>query len=136
MKERIRRVRVLLKELGYEIYDTQRDQDTYSGGFENEDGFQGGFFIDRESKFLEIAFTFSFSFQMGNFILQKLEEMLQICYEYGCYINLEKSEEEINYTVFSKIYFSGLNYYTLRETIKDFKECVSVLKETLELTRE
>jgi hypothetical protein len=135
MKERIRRVRVLFKELGYEIYDSQRDDETYSAGFENEKGFQGGFFIDKESKFLELAFTFSFSIQMGTFITTKLEEMLQICYEYGCYINLEKTEEEINFSIFSKIYFAGLNYFSLKETVRDFKECVSVLKESVELTR-
>ena len=72
---------------------------------------------------------------MGAFITTKLEEMLQVCYEYGCYINLEKSEDEISFTLFSKIYFAGLNYYSLKETLKDFKECVSVLKETIELTR-
>ena len=44
MKERIRRVRVLLKELGYDLVEGEKSEETFSAAFENEDGFQGGFF--------------------------------------------------------------------------------------------
>ena len=84
MKERIRRTAILFKELGYEILDGELLEDTYTAGFESEDGFQGGVFIDRESKFLELAFTFSFSPELSTFIQRKMDEMLRICYEYGC----------------------------------------------------
>lgn len=133
MKERIRRVRVLFKELGYDIFEGEKQEDSYTAGIDDNHGFQCGFFIDVDSKFLEIAFTFSFSPKLGAFIQQNLEEMLKICYEYGCYLNLQKNGDEIAFSVFSKLYFAGLNYYSLRETLNDFKACIETLKDLLDL---
>lgn len=80
MQERIRRVQILFKELGYALHDGEYLDDTYSTGFEGEDGFQAGIFIDRDSKFLELAYTFSFSVAMADFIRTRVEEMLHISY--------------------------------------------------------
>lgn len=136
MKERIHRVKVLFTELGYEVYEGEASEDSFTAVFEHENGFQGGFFIDSESKFLEIAFTFSFSTRLGSFVQKNLEEMLAICYEYGCYMNLQKLEGEISFSVFSKIYYAGLNYYSLKETLRDFRECVESLTEVCEITKD
>jgi len=134
MEERIRRVKVLFKELGYRIHETQRSNESYSAGFENEEGFQAGFFIDSGSRFLEIAYTFSFSPSMAEFVRSRLEEMLKISYEYGCYINIQTNPEEIAFSVFTKIYYSGLTYYCLRESLRDFKQCVYSLTDTMEIS--
>ncbi len=131
MEERIRRVRVLFKELGYKIFNAESSEDIYSAGFEKENGLQGGFFIDSESKFLELTYTFSFPLSLSEFLKKHLEEMIKICYEYGCYINILNDEESINFSVFTKIYFAGLNYYSLRDSLKDFNECVEVLTDLL-----
>ncbi len=136
MKERIRRVRVLFKELGYELFEGERQEDTYTASFEIGDSFQGGFYIDSDNKFLEVAYTFSFSPKMGPMIQKNLPEMLKVCYEYGCYINVQTESEEIAFSVFSKIYFAGLNYYSLRETLKDYQECVESLRELIEIEKE
>jgi hypothetical protein len=82
MEERIRRVRVLFKELGYKLHETERSEETYSAGFENKEGMQGGFFIDRTSRFVEIAYTFSFSTSMAEYVKTRLDEMLKISYEF------------------------------------------------------
>ncbi len=97
---------------------------------------RASFFIDRESKFLELAFTFSFSLELSDFITGKLEEMLRICYEYGCYINIQKSKKEISFSIFSKLYYAGLTYYSLKETLRDFHACIDALKEVLEIRDE
>ena len=133
MKERIRRVTVLFRELGYELAEGEVSENTYASAFEKDANFRGGFFIDDDNKFLEIAFTFSFSPHLGNFIQERLEDMLKICYEYGCYMNLQKFED-FNFSVFSKVYFAGLNYYSLKETLKDFLYCVDDIKEIIEIT--
>jgi len=132
MKERIRRVKVLFKELGFEVYDGTVMEDTFSGGFESEGNFEGGFFIDSQSKFLELAFSFSFSDSLAGFIQSRLEEMLKICYEYGCYLNIQKTDT-LSFSIFSKVYFAGLNYYSLRDTLRDFTGCVDALKEIIEI---
>ena len=134
MKERIRRARVLFKELGYDLVEGEKNEETFSAAFENEDGFQGGFFIDSDNKFLEFAFTFSFSKELGLYIQGKLEEMLRVCYEFGCYINLQKLEEEIEFSIYSKLYYSGLNYFALRETLRDFQGCIESLKRLVDIT--
>ncbi len=128
MKERIRRVRVLFKELGYDIFEGEKHEESYSAGIDDNKEFQCGYFIDNDSKFLELVFTFSFSIKLGQYVRGNLEEMIKICYEYGCYINLFTSEEEITFSVFSKLYYAGLNYYSLRDTLNDFKACVEDLK--------
>ncbi len=133
MKERIRRVRVLFKELGYDIFEGEKHEDSYTAGIDDNHGFQCGFFIDIDSKFLEIAFTFSFSPKLSKFISEKIEDMLKICYEFGCYMNIQKNTDEIAFSVFSKLYFAGLNYYSLRECLSDFKACIESLKEVLDL---
>jgi hypothetical protein len=134
MEERIRRVRVIFRELGYKIRESERSADTYSAGFEDEEGMQGGFFIDRASRFLELAYTFSFSPTMTEYVKTRLEEMLKISYEYGCYINIQTSREEIAFSVFCKIYYSGLNYYSLRDSLREFRFCVQALTDILELS--
>jgi hypothetical protein len=133
MEERIRRVRVLFKELGYKLHQTERSDDIYSAGFENDQGMQGGFFIDRSSRFVEIAYTFSFSPAMAEYVKTRLEDMLKISYEYGCYINLQTTEEEIAFSVFTKLYYTGLSYYSLKDSLREFSLCVHALTELLEI---
>ncbi|MFW6261093.1 MAG: hypothetical protein ACOC6J_05875 [Spirochaetota bacterium] len=136
MKERVRRVSVLLRELGFEMLDGEFLEETYSAAFESSDGFQGAVYIDRDSKFLELAYTFSFSSNLADFVQSKLEDIMQICYEYGCYNTLMTTHREITLTVFSKIYYAGLNYYALKETVRDYRDAVDSLAELLELKSE
>ena len=136
MKERVRRVSVLLRELGCEMLEGEYLDDTYSAGFESTDGFQSGIFIDRDSKFLEMAYSFTFSPNLAGFVQNKIEEMLQLCYEYGCYTTVQSSPKEISFSVFSKIYYAGLNYYSLKETMRDYRECVESMVELLEIKNE
>ncbi|MEX2444706.1 MAG: hypothetical protein WD492_13955 [Alkalispirochaeta sp.] len=133
MQERIRRTQVLLRELGHEVQEGDVAEDSYSGGFVSSDGFQAGFFIDSDSKFLEFAFTFTFGNTMADFIRERIEEMLHTLYEYGCYLSLQIDQNEISYTIFSKIYFAGLNYFALKETIRDFRDAVEANQEIFEI---
>ncbi len=135
MKERIKRVQVLFKELGYTLFNSKFIEDTFSAEYEKDDITEGALFIDRESKFLEIAFTFSFSTEFDLFIQKKLEDMLKACYEFGCYMNIQK-DEELSFSIFSKIYFAGLNFYSLKETLRDFDYCILTIKEIIEITKE
>ena len=136
MKERIRRVRVLFKELGYLLIDGDKNEESYSSAFENQSGFQGGIFIDSDNNFLEMAFTFSFSPEFGPVIQNDLEDMLKICYEFGVYFNIVTGENDIEFSAYSKIYYAGLNYFALRETLRDFQDCVEALKALIEITEE
>lgn len=133
MEERIRRVNILFQELEFSIRDSEYDETTYTASFEANDGFQGGIFIDKKSKFLEISFTFFFPISMSDFLKQKLEDMLKICYEFGCYLNLDKTSTEIYFSIFTKLYYSGLNYYSLKQSVMDFRNCVNELKTLIKI---
>lgn len=133
MLERIRRVTVLFRELGFEVADGEATDESYSASFATPDGFQAGLFVDSDSKFLELAFTFSFSSTMADFVRERVEEVMHSLYEYGCYFSLQIDESEITLTIFSKIYFAGLNYFALKETIRDFREAVEANEEIFDI---
>ena len=133
MKERIRRVRVLFKELGCQLFDGEIFDESYSSGFSDKEGFHSGFYIDNDSRFLELVFTFTFSRQLASYVQSKLEEIILICYEYGCYMNINKEKDEIDFSVFSKIYYAGLNYMSLKETLTDFKLCIETIKSAVSI---
>jgi hypothetical protein len=135
MKERIRRVNLLFRELGYECAEGELVDETYTTGVE-QDEFQAGVFIDRDSKFLEIAFSFSFSASLEEFVRGKFEELFQICYEFGCYTNVQSSRREIVFSVFSKVYYAGLNYFSLKETVRDFRLAIDAIAEALDIRRD
>lgn len=136
MKERIRRSQILFRELGYELFDEEKLDGSYSAAFMSANGFQGMFFIERENRFLEIAYNFTFSYHLRAFIQQKMAEILESCFEFGCYMNSYADENTLSISVFSKVYFSGLSYASLRDTLADFFQCASAIKEVVSLTKQ
>jgi hypothetical protein len=135
MEERIRRITVLFSELSFRVIEDERSHNAYSATFEDSEGFQAGILIERGSKFLELAYAFTFPTSYSQYMRGKLEEMLKLAYEFGCYVSLQQSASEITFSVFAKLYYSGLNYYSLRDTMRDFRECVWSLMDLLELNK-
>jgi hypothetical protein len=133
LKERINRVQVLFKELNFTLHSEQKLHDAYMCEFENKKGLQGSIYLDRHSRFFEIGFTFSFSAMMLEFLRTRLDDILRTCYEFGCYINLNKKEKELAFSVFTKLYFTGLNYYSLKYSILDYSWCVKEIMKIVEL---
>jgi hypothetical protein len=136
MEERIRRVTVLFSELNFRVTEDERSHNAYSATFEDDDSFQAGVLIERGSRFLELAYALTFPPSYSQLIRGKLEEMLKTCYEFGCYVSLQQTASEISFSVFTKIYYSGLNYYSLRDSLRDFRECVAALMDLLEMGKE
>jgi hypothetical protein len=62
--------------------------------------------------------------------------MLRVCYEYGCYINFLTYKKDLSFTLFTKIYYAGLNFYSLKETLRDFRGAVETLRELIEIKTE
>jgi hypothetical protein len=135
MEERIRRVTVLFSELAFRVVEDERSHNAYSATFEDDEGFQSGILIERGSKFLELAYAFTFPAHYATYMRGKLEEMLKIIYEFGCYVSLQQSATDITFSVFAKVYYSGLNYYSLRDTMRDFRECVWSLMDLMDINK-
>jgi hypothetical protein len=133
LKERTKRVVLLFKELNFSIHSEQKLHDAYMCEFENTKGLQGSVYIDQESRFFEIGFTFSFSMMMSEFLKSRLDDILRACYEYGCYININKKDKELAFSVFTKLYFTGLNYYSLKFSLIDYSRCVKEIMKIVEL---
>ncbi len=133
LEERIRRVSVLFSELSFRVIEDERSHNAYSATFEDDDGFQAGVLIERGSRFLELAYALTFPPAFSLLMKVKLEEMLKICYEYGCYVSLQQTSSEIAFSVFTKIYYSGLTYYSLRDSLRDFRDCVAALMDLMEM---
>lgn len=133
MKERIRRVTLLFKELGYQIEAEEYDNDAYTAGFKSP-GLVGGFmYIDRECRFLELAYTFLFSSSLNAFLRSQIKAVQDICYEFGCYYLVRNDEDDILLTVHSKVYYAGLNYFSLKETLRDLSGAVHSIEEQIDI---
>ncbi|MDY7028807.1 MAG: hypothetical protein SVR04_10965 [Spirochaetota bacterium] len=135
MKERIRRVTVLFRELGCELFDEEKLEESYSSAFLTSTGLQGFFYIERDNRFLEIAYNFAFSPQLSGYLQRKMSDVLEACFEYGCYMNAYFDDHAVGISLFSKIYFSGLNYSSLRDTLVDFYHCTDAIKEVVSLKK-
>jgi len=123
MKEFIERTETIFSELGYEVFDKEHSEDMYQASFGQNGKFNGSLFIEKESNFIEFAYTYTFDNDEEKFLREHLESMLDICYEYGCYFNILKANGKIHFSVFSKLYFSGFNVESLSDTLEDFISC-------------
>ncbi len=136
MKELIERIETICSELGYEIIDRDESEELYQASFVKDEEIGGSLFIEKNSNFLEIAYSYSFDIDEENFLKDHLESMMNICYEYGNYFNIMKGDDEINFSIFSKLYFSGLNLESMQDTLEDFIACNHEIMEVFGLEEE
>jgi len=127
MKDKVARVEAIFGELGYDTFDREATEDMYQASFGKDGDVTGSVFIENDCNFLEIAYTYVFEREEENFLREHLESMMNVCYEYGIYFNVAREEDEINFSIFSKLYFSGFNVESLHDTIVDFVVCSSEL---------
>jgi len=123
MKERVERIEAFLGELGYDSFEKEITEEMYQSSFGKDGEITGSVFIEQDCNFLEIAYTYMFDRDEETFLRDHLETMMNICYEYGIYFNVAREEDEISFSIFSKLYFSGLTVESLHDTIEDFVAC-------------
>jgi hypothetical protein len=136
MQQFIERTETIFSELGFDVFEREQTEDMYQASFGQNGKYDGSFFIEKESNFIELAYTYTFNNDEEKLLRDHLESMLDICYEYGCYFNILKAEEEIHFSVFSKIYYSGFNLESLSDTLDDFTACVQELSIMFDLEEE
>ena len=127
MKESVERIEAFLGELGYDAFEKEITEEMYQTSFGKDGDITGSVFIEQDCNFLEVAYTYMFDRNEETFLRDRLETMMNICYEYGIYFNVAREEDEINFSIFSKLYFSGLTVESLHDTIEDFAACNSEL---------
>ncbi len=136
LKERKQRVDLLLRELEYEILDTEDSNDSYSATFQDSEECVMGYYVEKENKFVEFSFIFCFSADFQDYIRDRMEELLQICCEFGVYFNLVHSTSEILFSIFTKTYYAGLNYHALKYSLSDLKKAARTLTKLLDVRTE
>jgi len=123
IRELIETIETIFSELGYKIFDREETEDLYQASFSSNSEIGGSIFVEKESNFLELAYSYTFDIDEEDFLKEHLESMMNICYEYGNYFNVIKTDDEINFTIFAKLYFSGLNLESMQDTLDDFISC-------------
>jgi len=123
IRELIETIETIYSELGYKIFDREETEDLYQASFSSNSEIGGSVFVEKESNFLELAYSYTFDIDEEDFLKEHLESMMNICYEYGNYFNIMKTDDEINFTIFAKLYFSGLNVESMQDTLDDFISC-------------
>ena len=121
MRDLIERIEAICSELGFSIIDREESEELYQSSLLKSEEICGSLFIEKTSNFLEIAYTYTFDIEEENFLKSHLESMMNICY--GNYFNIMKGEDEINFSIFAKVYFSGLNVESMQDTLDDFMAC-------------
>ncbi len=117
------RIEAFLGELGYSAFEKEVTEEMYQASFGKDGDITGSVFIEQDCNFLELAYTYMFDRNEETFLRDHLETMMNICYEYGIYFNVAREEDEISFSIFSKLYFSGLTVESLHDTIEDFVAC-------------
>ena len=141
LNERVHRTKILFRELQYSLRDEMSTDEMYTCEVvDDQNEFAGGIYVDSGSKFLEIAYTYSFSDSMFTFLKSRIAEILSICYEYGSYCNMTDDMDDAEkpgllFSIYAKIYYSGLNYHSLRDTLRDFRRCVHAVTGILDFNR-
>ena len=100
MKDLIERIEAICSELGFRVIDREESEELYQSSLLQNDEICGSLFVEKDSNFLEIAYTYTFDVEEENFLKSHLESMMNICYEYGDYFNIMKGEDEINFSIF------------------------------------
>jgi hypothetical protein len=136
MKERVERIEAFLGELGYSAFEKEITEEMYQASFGKDGDITGSVFIEQDCNFLELAYTYMFDRNEETFLRDHLETMMNICYEYGIYFNVAREEDEISFSIFSKLYFSGLTVESLHDTIEDFVACNNELVSIFNVSEE
>jgi hypothetical protein len=133
MKDIIERAETIFSELGYDICEREESEDVYQSSFGKGGKYSGSFFIEKNGNFIELAYTFTFDLDEESYLKDELDSLMDICYEYGCYFSILKGDNEIHFSVFSKLYFSGLNVESLGDALEDFIDCTRELAVLFEM---
>jgi len=136
MKDLVNRVEAIFGELGFKVYDVESDEEIYEASFSRDNHFYGYLFIEKDNNFLELGYSYSFDIRDEELLRKNIEEIMNICYKYGSYFNVVKDEDEISLSVFSKIYYSGLNVESLEDTLDDFISCNEEISAVFDLHEE
>ena len=123
------RTQILLRELGFSLLDSQINRDNWSIHFQDSLGFSGSATGHSGQLFLELGCKFAFSVREQDFLRDRMETFMQVCYRFGCYFLIQTENDQITISLFSKLYFSGLQYYALEETCTDLKNAVEEMRQ-------
>ena len=129
--ENIRRVRFLLGEIGPVLHQ----EEIHSGQWVASlriDGWELMATVTGESRFLELAAEFRLDRGFADFLGSRLDDLQQVCYHFGCHHLVTVNPLIITLLIGNKLYFSGLQYYALKEAIADMVGAIGEIRRLLD----
>lgn len=130
-KERKRRVESIIKELGMQVQNVNVFEGGLSASILKSKKLVAHFKIEDDFKFLELSYGFIIPEILYEQFRHILPELMECCYENGVYFHVNHQENSYNFAIFTKVYYSGLNYYSFRDTLGDMKRAIKSLTDTL-----
>jgi hypothetical protein len=126
-RENVRRVSVLLGELGWAAGPSEKVADGWAARIA-VDGAELQAQLAEDRNFVEFSAFFTFDAAFADFLAERVDEFQRIAYHYGCYQLTEAVDRKITISVHTKLYFSGLQYYALKEAVGDLAAAVRELR--------
>ncbi len=117
-EDNVRRVRSLLGELGLPGIREQQATGMWQSAFLVAD-VEMMTTVNQDCPFLELSVNFHFEPGFADFLMNRMDDFQQLCYQKGCYHLISLENVIITVSVCSKLYYSGFQYYALKETIDD-----------------
>jgi len=116
----------LIKESGYTLEREflQKSKYFHSHIYDLNNNYKFSVFFSQEKKYIELYYEYTFSLALLQLIESNIKNVFSLCYEYGCYAKIKKiyikNDLYLQISVNTKLYFSGLNYFSFNECIEDF----------------
>jgi hypothetical protein len=126
-RENIRRVSALLGEFGWPVESGAEGAGDWIARF-TAYGAALQAQVSEGRAFVEFSAFFVFDGAFADFLSDRVDEFQRIAYHYGCYQLTEAADRKITISVHTKLYFSGLQYYALKEAVGDLAAAAHELR--------
>ena len=129
--ENIRRIRCLAGELGLDLGPALTGPGTWTAGLRFND-IDMVLELEAGESRLRLVVRFQFDSGFADWLMPQLDDLQQVCYHYGCCHLVAIESGRIVVSLALTLYFSGLQYYALKEAIDDLAQAGQKIRHLLQ----
>jgi len=113
------RVKACLGELHIEVCGEQTEDSALRLYCRDQKDFQFSVLLNEGLHYAEFSWEIRIPQELSAFLASFFYSILEINYKYGCYLSLQENLSEFCLDICTKLYFSGLQYYSCKESLED-----------------